>query len=73
MILNPSGSDTVTDPLNPTIIMGISPFPFVSFLLSYFPGADTIHPAPGANGKPSYTALVGNIDSHMVKYVAGEA
>ncbi len=31
-----------------------------------------MHPAPGANGRPSYTAVVGNIDAHMVKYVAGK-
>ncbi|KAJ3570209.1 hypothetical protein NP233_g4554 [Leucocoprinus birnbaumii] len=55
MALTSGGAGTVTDPLNPMIIMG----------------ADAIHPAPGATGRPSYTALVGNIDSDMAKFVAG--
>lgn len=29
-----------------------------------------IHPAPGADGRPSFTALVGNVDSDTAKYVA---
>ncbi|KAI0638149.1 argonaute-like protein [Trametes polyzona] len=44
----------LTDPHNPTIVMG----------------ADVIHPAPGADGRPSFTALVGNVDSDTAKYVA---
>ena len=35
-------------------------------------GADVIHPAPGSDGRPSFTALVGNVDSDTAKYVAGE-
>lgn len=35
-------------------------------------GADVIHPSPGADGRPSFTALVGNVDSDTAKYVAGE-
>ena len=35
-------------------------------------GADVIHPAPGSEGRPSFAALVGNVDSDTAKYVAGE-
>ena len=34
-------------------------------------GADVIHPSPGSDGRPSFTALVGNVDSDTAKYVAG--
>ncbi|KAI0375597.1 argonaute-like protein [Pilatotrama ljubarskyi] len=44
----------LTDPHNPTIVMG----------------ADVIHPAPGADGRPSFTSLVGNVDSDNAKYIA---
>jgi len=33
-------------------------------------GADVIHPAPGSDGRPSFTALVGNVDSNVSKYIA---
>lgn len=33
-------------------------------------GADVIHPAPGSEGRPSFTAVVGNVDSHTAKYIA---
>lgn len=33
-------------------------------------GADVIHPAPGSDGRPSFTALVGNVDSDSAKYIA---
>lgn len=29
-----------------------------------------MHPAPGSDGRPSFTAVVGNIDSDTAKYVA---
>jgi eukaryotic translation initiation factor 2C len=29
-----------------------------------------MHPAPGSDGRPSFTALVGNVDSNTAKYVA---
>ena len=29
-----------------------------------------IHPAPGSDGRPSFTALVANVDSESAKYVA---
>ncbi|RPD71863.1 argonaute-like protein [Lentinus tigrinus ALCF2SS1-7] len=44
----------LTDPHNPTIVMG----------------ADVIHPAPGTQGRPSFTSLVGSVDSDTSKYVA---
>lgn len=34
------------------------------------PSADVIHPAPGADGRPSFTALVANVDSDSAKYIA---
>lgn len=37
---------------------------------SSFVGADVIHPAPGSEGRPSFTALVGSVDSNNAKYVA---
>ncbi|KAF9065094.1 hypothetical protein BDP27DRAFT_1332495 [Rhodocollybia butyracea] len=45
---------TLSDPQNPTIVMG----------------ADVIHPAPGSDGRPSFTALVASVDSDNAKYVA---
>ncbi|KAI0696653.1 argonaute-like protein [Cerioporus squamosus] len=44
----------LTDPHNPTIVIG----------------ADVIHPAPGSQGRPSFTSLVGSVDSDTSKYVA---
>ncbi|VDC01533.1 unnamed protein product [Peniophora sp. CBMAI 1063] len=44
----------ITDPANPTIVFG----------------ADAIHPAPGTSDRPSFTALVGSVDSNAAKYVA---
>ena len=33
-------------------------------------GADVMHPAPGAEGRPSFTTLVSSIDSMVAKYIA---
>jgi len=33
-------------------------------------GADVIHPAPGSDGRPSFAALVGSVDSDSAKYIA---
>ncbi|KAB5595254.1 Argonaute-1 protein [Ceratobasidium theobromae] len=44
----------ITDPANPTMIMG----------------ADVAHPAPGTEGRPSFAALVGSVDSAGSKYIA---
>lgn len=53
-IPDPADVAPLTDPGNPTIVMG----------------ADVIHPAPGADGRPSFTALVSNVDSNNAKYIA---
>lgn len=53
-IPDPQSVSILTDPRNPTIVMG----------------ADVIHPAPGSEGRPSFTALVGNVDSDTAKYIA---
>ncbi|KAF7433014.1 hypothetical protein PC9H_004959 [Pleurotus ostreatus] len=53
-IPDPQSAAVLTDPHNPTIIMG----------------ADVIHPAPGSEGRPSFTSLVGSVDSNAAKYVA---
>ncbi|KAG5651697.1 hypothetical protein H0H81_007756 [Sphagnurus paluster] len=44
----------LSDPHTPTIVMG----------------ADVIHPAPGTEGRPSFTSVVGNVDSDTAKYIA---
>ncbi|PFH53507.1 hypothetical protein AMATHDRAFT_187505 [Amanita thiersii Skay4041] len=44
----------LTDPRNPTIVMG----------------ADVMHAAPGARNIPSYASLVANVDSNTSKYIA---
>ncbi|THV08479.1 argonaute-like protein [Dendrothele bispora CBS 962.96] len=54
LIPDPASVAALTDPHNPTIVMG----------------ADVIHPAPGSDGRPSFTALVANVDSDTAKYVA---
>jgi len=33
-------------------------------------GADVIHPAPGAEGRPSFTSLVTSVDRYTAKYIA---
>ncbi len=38
--------------------------------MSRLAGADVIHPAPGSEGRPSFTSLVGSVDSNAAKYVA---
>ncbi|KAF8165280.1 argonaute-like protein [Crassisporium funariophilum] len=53
-IPDPSSVSVLTDPLMPTVVMG----------------ADVIHPAPGSDGRPSFTALVGNLDSDTAKYTS---
>jgi len=44
----------LTDSANPTMVMG----------------ADVMHPAPGSDDRPSYTSLVGSIDTSGVRYVS---
>jgi hypothetical protein len=62
-------------PFLPTL--GTLPSSWVSVIVAFLylgvkqsPGADVIHPAPGSDGRPSYTALVGNVDSDTAKYIA---
>ncbi|KAJ3565826.1 hypothetical protein NP233_g7393 [Leucocoprinus birnbaumii] len=50
----PRAVPLLSDPANPVIIMG----------------ADVQHPAPGAENRPSFTAVVGSVDSMASKYVA---
>ncbi|KAF8313410.1 Piwi-domain-containing protein [Clavulina sp. PMI_390] len=53
-IPDPRSVPFLTDPVQPTVVMG----------------ADVIHPAPGSEGRPSFTSLVANVDSDTAKYVA---
>ncbi|KAK7444785.1 hypothetical protein VKT23_015102 [Stygiomarasmius scandens] len=53
VVPEPSSAPVLTDPNNPTIIMG----------------ADVMHPAPGSS-TPSFTAVVGNVDTGVAKYIA---
>jgi eukaryotic translation initiation factor 2C len=53
-IPDPTSVTPLTDPNMPTVVMG----------------ADVIHPSPGSEGRPSFTSLVGNVDSDTAKYVA---
>jgi len=41
--------------------------PLTGYILSS--GADVMHPPPGVN-RPSYTAIIGSVDSHTAKYTA---
>src|SRR5260221_10836904 len=34
------------------------------------PGADITHPPPGSKGRPSFTSVVGSVDSNGAKYVS---
>ncbi|THH11493.1 hypothetical protein EW145_g610 [Phellinidium pouzarii] len=53
-IPEPASVRYLTDQANPTIVMG----------------ADVVHPAPGSEGRPSFTSVVGNVDSDTSKYIA---
>lgn len=79
MIPDPSSlaAEALTDPANPTIVMGKCSIHFTDRkdVLNRCPlyisssGADVMHPAPGVN-RPSYSAIIGSVDSHTAKYVA---
>lgn len=62
----------INDPNNPTIVMGMIPVPqlVASDLRTCNIGADVIHPAPGAEGRPSFTSLVSSVDQYTAKYLA---
>jgi eukaryotic translation initiation factor 2C len=61
-------------PLNdlnhPTIVMGMTDDLSNSCLSNDMLGADVIHPAPGAEGRPSFTSLVTSVDRYTAKYIA---
>ncbi|KAF5364713.1 hypothetical protein D9758_005608 [Tetrapyrgos nigripes] len=55
VVPTPSSASVLVDPHNPTVIMG----------------GDIIHPPPGgAPSTPSFTAVVGNVDADVAKYIA---
>ena len=47
----PRSVSFLTDPAHPTLVLG----------------ADVVHPAPGSDGRPSFSAVVGNVDSDSAK------
>lgn len=51
---DPRSVSFLTDPQNPTMVMG----------------CDTIHPAPGSEGRPSFASVVASVDSEGAKYIA---
>ncbi|KAL1745286.1 Piwi domain-containing protein [Schizophyllum fasciatum] len=53
-IPDPTDAAILSDPHHPTLVIG----------------ADVIHPSPGSVGRPSFTAMVGNVDRNAAKYVA---
>ncbi|KAI5893541.1 Piwi-domain-containing protein [Schizophyllum commune H4-8] len=54
VMLEPRSIPTLADPHFPTLLIG----------------ADSIHPPPGADGRPSFSAVVGNIDASATKFRA---
>ena len=63
-------STELSDPANPTIVIGTPSTITIGILTFYLSGADTAHPAPGAQDRPSFTSVVANVDSNVAKYVA---
>ncbi|VDB94227.1 unnamed protein product [Peniophora sp. CBMAI 1063] len=53
-IADPRSVSFLTDPSHPTLVLG----------------ADVVHPAPGSDGRPSFSAVVGNIDKDSAKYTS---
>ncbi|KAI9439636.1 Piwi domain-containing protein, partial [Lactarius indigo] len=53
-ILEPCDVEFLSDPANPTMVMG----------------ADITHPPPRNRGRPSFTSLIGSIDANAVQYAA---
>ncbi|KAJ6521406.1 hypothetical protein B0H19DRAFT_1203957, partial [Mycena capillaripes] len=50
--------NTIADPSSVSVLTGTNN------------SSDVIHLAPGSNGRPSFTALVANVNSDMAKYIA---
>jgi eukaryotic translation initiation factor 2C len=70
-ILEPQDISFLTDPENPTIVMGKSyPVNSASCLPLCWSGTHVVHPAPGSVGRPSFASLVGSIDNNAVRYVS---
>ncbi|KAJ7932831.1 argonaute-like protein [Mycena leptocephala] len=57
VITDPSQVAVLSDPHNPTVVMG----------------ADVMHPAAGTSGRPSFAAVVSSVDSNGAKYVATQS
>ncbi|KAB5595487.1 Argonaute-like protein [Ceratobasidium theobromae] len=53
-VLDPNAQKFISDVAKPVMIMG----------------ADVMHPAPGAHGRPSFASVVGSIDSNAAHYTA---
>jgi eukaryotic translation initiation factor 2C len=69
---DPTSVTPLTDPNMPTVVMGEYTLTKMADSIPQFViGADVIHPSPGSEGRPSFTSLVGNVDSDTAKYVAG--
>ena len=62
----------IHDPANPTVVMGKQVIFDLILLAKIWGiiGADVMHPAPGAEGRPSFTTVVSSIDSLAAKYIA---
>ncbi|KAJ7732583.1 argonaute-like protein [Mycena maculata] len=56
VIPDPSQVGILSDPHNPTVVMG----------------ADVMHPGAGTTGRPSFAAVVSSVDSYAAKYVADQ-
>jgi len=54
MVPDPRSVPFLSDPGAPTVVMG----------------ADVVHPAPNSEGRPSFTSVVGNVDTTASKYIA---
>ncbi|KAJ7047297.1 argonaute-like protein [Mycena alexandri] len=66
----PDPSSTRTTPLLSWAVRSLFP-PLLALTLGVSLNlADVIHPAPGSDGRPSFTSLVANVDSDTAKYIA---
>jgi eukaryotic translation initiation factor 2C len=72
VVPEPQDISFLTDPAHPAMVMGRSRLIMYGSIYPCFwlSGADITHAPPGSRGKPSFTALVGSIDSNAVKYVS---
>ena len=76
VIPDPRDVPWLTDPANPTIIMGtpLTVYRMTTVTHLLLSGGDMSHPPPGSPrgpwGYPSYTSLVGSINNTGTKYVS---